>query len=90
LPGGNVVGQPGNGLEFIGLKRSAGNLRLGGQLRGIEKATQGNRNLLAKKEAKFFGQLMLAADPGFVGGGLQIEDGVPADRGRRKSRDERK
>jgi hypothetical protein len=83
------VGQAGNGLELIGFKSSAGDMGLSGQLRGIEKAPERNKNLLAEEKANFFGQLMLAVDPGPVGGGLQIENCVSADRRRRKSRNER-
>ncbi len=66
LPGGNIVGQAGDGLEFGGFERSAGDLGLGGKLGGIEKSAEGNGDLLRKKKAEFAGELMLARDPGLV------------------------
>jgi hypothetical protein len=79
LPGGHVVGQAGDGLQFVGFERRAGNLRLGGVLRGIEEAADGNGNLLFEQQAKLAGELVLAGDPGFVGRGLEVENRVAAD-----------
>ena len=36
------------GLQFFGFERRAGNLRLGGELRGVEEAAEGNGDLLLK------------------------------------------
>ena len=49
LPGGYVVGQAGDGLEFVGFKGCAGDLRLGGELRGVEEAAEGDGDLLGEK-----------------------------------------
>jgi hypothetical protein len=81
LPGGYVVGEAGDGLEFDGFEGCAGNLRFGGVLRGVEEAAEGDGDLLAEDKAEFSGELMLVGDPRLVGGGFEIEDGVAADRG---------
>ena len=57
-------------------ERSGVGLR--GQLGGVKEAAEKDGNLLAQKQADLACELMLAADPGFVGGGLEIEDRMPA------------
>ena len=81
LPGGDVVGEAGDGLEFGGFEGGAGNLCLGGELRGIEEAAERDGDLLAEQQAKFAGELVLARDPRLVGGGAEGEDGFAADGG---------
>ena len=88
LPGGDVVGEAGDGLQLIGFKGRAGNLRLGGQLRGVKEAAEGDGDLLGQDEAEFSGELVLEGDPGFVCGGLEREDRVAADRRRGKAGDQ--
>ena len=89
LPGGDVVGQAGDGLQLAGFERRAGNLRLGGVLGGIEEAADGDGGLLLKKQAQLFGELVLAGDPGFVGGGLEVENRLTTDRRGGKTGDQR-
>ena len=88
LPGGYVVGEAGDGLELGGFEGSTGNLRLGGELGGVEKAAEGDGDLFGKQEAQFSGEGMLLADPLLVSGGSQSEDSFTADRGRGKAGDE--
>ena len=57
LPGGDIVGQAGDGLQLAGLKSCAGNLRLCGKLRGVEQAAEGDRYLLGEEQAHLGGQL---------------------------------
>jgi hypothetical protein len=45
---------------------------------GVEEAAAGDGDLLDEDEAEFVGELMLMGDPGLVGGGAEIEDGVAA------------
>ena len=78
LPRGHVVGQPRHGLQFGGFERRAGNLRLGGQLRGIEQAAEGDGNLLFQQQAHLAGELMLARDPRFIGRGPRGENRLAA------------
>ncbi len=80
LPGGHVVGQPRHGLQFVRLQRCAGNLRLGGVLRGVEESAYRNGSLLSQQQTQLFGELMLASNPDFVGRGLQVENRLPAHR----------
>ncbi len=80
LPGGYVVGETGDGLEFFGFEGRLGNLRLGGELGGIEEAAERDGDLLCKQQAHFAGELMLARDPGLVGGRAQSENGCAANR----------
>ena len=75
LPGGDVVGEAGDGLELGGFEGCAGDLRFGGELGGIEEAAEGDGDLFGEKEAEFGGELMLASDPVLVGGGAEVEDG---------------
>jgi hypothetical protein len=65
-------------LEFNGFKGCAGDLRFGGVLRGVEEAAAGDGDLLDEDEAEFAGELVLMGDPGLVGGGAEVEDGVTA------------
>ena len=67
LPRGDVVGEPGDGLEFIGFEGRAGDLRFGGVLRGIKEAAEGDGDLFGQDKAEFAGELMLMRNPGFVG-----------------------
>ncbi len=78
LPGGDVVGDAGDGLQFIGLKGGAGDMGLGGKLGGIEESAEGDGNLFAEEETEFAGELVLAGDPRFIGGGLKVKDGGAA------------
>ncbi len=48
----------------------------------------GMESLLFEEQAQFAGELMLEGDPGFVGGGFEIENRLTANRGRGKARDE--
>ena len=86
LPGGDVVGEAGDGLEFGGFKGGAGDLRLGGELRGVEEAAEGDGDLLVEKQAQFAGELMLAGDPCLVGGGAESRGWLRGRRGTRRSR----
>ena len=90
MPGGYVVGEAGDGLEFDGFEGCAGNLRFGGVLRWVEKAAEGDGDLFAEDEAEFAGEVMLTADPRFICGRSEIEDGVAPDRRRGKAGDEPK
>jgi len=67
-------------LQLIGFQGGAGNLSFGGQLRRVEETADGDGSLLGKQQPEFAGELMLAGDPGFVGGGLQVQDCLAADR----------
>ena len=78
MPGGHIVGQPGYGLQLIGFESRSRYLGLRGQLRGVEETAERDGNLLGEHEAHLAGELMLAADPGFVCRGFEIEDRVPA------------
>ena len=89
LPGGDVVGQSRDGLQFVGFQRRAGNLRLGGVLRGVEESADGDGGLLFQQQAQLAGELMLAGDPLFVGGGLEVENRLPANRRGGKAGDQR-
>jgi hypothetical protein len=88
LPGGYVVGEAGDGLEFSGFEGCAGDLRFGGVLRGVEEAAERDGDLLAEDEAEFAGEVMLTADPHLIGGWTKVEDGVAADGGRGEAGDE--
>ncbi len=90
LPGGDVVRQAGNGLQFGGFKGGAGDLRLCGELRGVEEAAKWDGNLLAQQEAHLAGELVLTGDPRFVGGRMQREDRSSAYRRCGKTRDKGK
>ena len=79
LPGGYVVGEAGDGLELGGFKGGAGDLCFGGELGWVEQAAAGDGDLLGEDEAELGGEAVLAADPGVVGGGAEVEDGVAAD-----------
>ena len=89
LPGGDVIGEAGDGLEFYGFKGCAGYLCLGGVLRGIEEAAEWDGDLLAEDEAELAGEVVLTADPGFVRGWTKVENRVAADGGRGEAGDER-
>lgn len=88
MPGGYVVGEAGDGLEFDGFEGCAGNLRFGGVLRWVEKAAEGDGDLFAEDEAEFAGKLVLVGDPGLVCGGFEVEDDVAAYGGRGETGDE--
>ncbi len=79
LPGSDVVGEAGDGLEFGGFEGCAGDLRLGGELRGVEQAAERDGYLLGEEQADLAGELMLAGDPWLVGRGPEREDGLAAD-----------
>ena len=66
MPGGDVVGEAGDGLELCGFKGGAGNLCLGCELGGVEEAAERNGDLLAEEQAKFACELVLEGDPGLV------------------------
>ena len=55
LPGGDVVGEAGDGLELGGFKGCAGDLGFGGELGGVEEAAAGDGDLLQEDEAEFGG-----------------------------------
>ena len=88
LPGGDIVGEAGDGLEFGGFECGFGNLGFGGELGGVEKAAEGDGDLLFEQKANFAGELVLAGDPGLVGRGLEGEDGGAADGARGESGNE--
>jgi len=80
LPGGDIVGETGHGLELGGFEGRAGNLRFCGELRGIEEAADGDGELFFKQQAQLGREPGLAADPLLVGGGLERKDGGSANR----------
>ena len=88
MPRGYVVGEAGDCLEFICFKRGAGDLRFGGELGGVEEATEWDGDLLGQNEAEFSGELVLVGDPDLVSGWAKIENRVAADWGRGKAGDE--
>ena len=75
-------------MQLACFEGRAGNLRFGGVLRGVEEAADGDGDLLFKQQAKLAGELVLAGDPFFVGGGLEIENRVAADGRSGKAGDE--
>jgi len=88
LPGGYVVGEAGDGLQFGGFKGCAGYLGFGGVLRGVKESAERDGDLLAEGEADFAGQLVLEGDPGLVGARLEVEDGGATDGGCGETGDE--
>ena len=50
MPGCNIVGETGDGLEFGSFEGGAGNLCLGGELRGIEEAAGALRSVERKRD----------------------------------------
>ena len=89
LPGGHVVGQAGDGLQLIGFQGRAVNLRLGRLLRGIEETADGDGSLFFEQQAKLAGKLMLACNPFFIGGGLEVKNSLPSHRRGSKRRTKR-
>ncbi len=80
LPGGDVVGEAGDGLQFGSFESDFGDARLVGELGGIEEAAERDGDLLLDQKADFAGELMLVRDPCLVSGGLEGENGRAADR----------
>lgn len=88
MPRGDVVGKARDGLQFGGFESGVGDAGLGGELRGIEEAAKRDGNLLLKHEADFAVEGMLGADPLFIGGRTNGEEGIAADGGGGEGGDE--
>jgi hypothetical protein len=81
LPGGDVVGQAGYGLELIGFESCAGDLGFCRELRGIEEAAEWDRDSSAEQGAEFGDELVLMFDPYLIGGGMKSKQAFAADAG---------
>ena len=90
LPGGDVVGEAGDGLELGGFEGCAGDAGFVGYLGRVEEAAERDGDLFAEQEAEFGDELVLGGDPGLVRGGPEGEDGLAADRRARKASNQSK
>jgi hypothetical protein len=68
LPGGDVVGEAGDGLQLFGFEGGVGDLDLAASWVGSKRPPRGWR-LRIEEEAEFGDELVLVVDPGLVGGG---------------------